>query len=325
MGRRRLTAVLLLGLFVAACSGAGPTSAPGPAEVRVAYQPGPAALPVQLAARNGIFERNGLRVDLTEGNDATVFTTAVAQRRYEIVMSVPSIVLVAAEKGLEVQVVTGLQRSSSANPNLAWITKNPAISALEQLKGRTVAVPSLVGQVTDSFVYLLGRRGVDRKDVRFVQLGTAAMVDQLNAGNVDAAVYGMNLGRQTLARNGIVAHSDVVAQSVQEASGGSVDEAITLLFAAAPGYVAEHPEVIRGFRRSLTEAMDHLRTHDAEARALLQDWLKTSPAAAAAAVLPNWRVELEPAELGPYVTIARATGTITRDPDLAALVWTDRK
>jgi len=318
---RRFTVVLLLGLLVAAC--AGPIPQPGTGEVRVAYQPGPASLPVQFAARSGIFERNGLHVVLTEGNDITVFTTAVAQRRYEIAMSVPSMLLVAAEKGLDVQVVSGLQRSSQSNPNLAWITKDPAVTSLEQLRGRTVAVPALVGQVVDSFTYLLERRGVDRRDVRFVQLGTAAMVDQLNAGHVDAAVYGMNAGRALMERNGIVAHSDVVAQAVQEASDGTVDDAITLLFATEPGYAAEHPEVIRGFRRSLTEAMDHLRSHDADARALLQDWLKMTPEAAGATTLPTWRVEIAAPELVPYATIARATGSITEDPDLHALLWQD--
>lgn len=323
---RSLALALAAALPLVGCGGAapqGPTTASGLAEIRLAYQPGPASLPVEVADRTGIFARNGLRVVRTESNDATVVTTALAQNQYEIAMTVPTTLLVAAEKGLDIQIVSGLQRSSQANPNLAWITKDPSITGLEQLKGRTVAVPALVGQVIDSFVYLLERRGVDRKDVRFVQLGFAAMADQLNAGRVDAAVLGMNLGRPLAARNGFTVHGDVIAQAVAEAGGGTAPDAITLVFAATPAYAMQHPEVIRSFRRSLVEGIAHIASNDAEARTLLQDWLKITPEVARAAVLPSWRIEIDPQELAPYVTIAKEAGTITADPNVDELVWRD--
>ncbi len=187
---RSALAVLLVALVAPGCSGADPSTAPtgpGLTEVRLAYLPGPVSLPFDLAVRNGIFERNGLRVVPTEGLDLTVFTTAVSQGRYEIAMTVPTMALAAAEKGLDVQIVAGLERSSQDRPNLAWVTKDPAIGSVEQLRGKTVAVPALVGQVTDSFRFLLQQRGVDPKEVRFVAVQSGA-IDQLQAGRVDAVV-----------------------------------------------------------------------------------------------------------------------------------------
>jgi len=80
---RSALAVLLVALVALGCSGAYPSTAPtgpGLTEVRLGYLPGPVSLPFEVAVRNGIFERNGLRVVPTEGLDLTVFTTAVAPR-----------------------------------------------------------------------------------------------------------------------------------------------------------------------------------------------------------------------------------------------------
>jgi len=322
---RSALAVLLVTLVAPGCSGPDPSTAPtgpGLTEVRLAYLPGPVSLPFEVAVRNGIFERNGLRVVPTEGLDLTVFTTAVSQGRYEIAMTVPTMALAAAEKGLDVQIVAGLERSSQDRPNLAWVTKDPAIGSVEQLRGKTVAVPALVGQVTDSFKFLLQRRGVDPREVRFVAVQAGAL-DQLQVGRVDAVVHGMVLGRPALAELGLTAHEDVVAQAVQEASGGTIREAFNLAFASQTGYARDHPEVIRAFRKSLNDAIDHLETHDAEARALLQERYKVTPEVAAAAVFPIWKVEVEPEEVAPYVTISRAVGSITGAPDVDRLVWRD--
>ena len=59
-------------------------------------------------------------------------------------------------------------------------------------------------------------------------------------------------------------------------------------------------------------------------RAELRSWLKMPPEVADTAPLPVWEIDVVPADLQPYVTIARSVGSIEHDPDVAALVWQDR-
>ena len=68
--------------------------------LRVAMFPGGASLPVHAAVEKGIFEQNGLRVELTEGPDLPVFMAALAKGQYDIVMSVPTLVMIGARKAL---------------------------------------------------------------------------------------------------------------------------------------------------------------------------------------------------------------------------------
>jgi ABC-type nitrate/sulfonate/bicarbonate transport system substrate-binding protein len=317
----------LLAASLAACGSAGtpPSAAPEPriSEVRVALLPLGSTLPVHVADVKGIFERNGLRLRRTETQDATVLLPALAKGQYDLVLSVPTILLVGATKGLDVQVVSRMARSTAAAPGGGWITRDPAITSLEQLKGKTIGVPALTGQITDAVVYLLQQRGIDRKDVKFQQVPFPTMGDQLKAGRVDAVIAGIPYST-ALAARGFHVHDDVIRVAVREASGGEVDAGTAALFVATSDYTRDHPDAIRAWRRSLNEAIDYLRAHEAEARTLMQTWLEMPPQLAQQAPLPNWQVELTPAELRPYVTISRTVGTIDREPDVDKLVWQDR-
>lgn len=312
-----LTAVLL----VSGCGGGEPApSGTGPrlTEIRIAsYVPGPATTIIELADRKGIFQRHGLQPVRTENRDLAVVLTALSQGDHDVAISVPTMVLAATAKGRQLQIVTGLQRSTPTLPNNVWITKDPSIDTIEELKGKTVAVPALVGQASDAMYYLLQRRGISRAEVTFVAL-SAGITDQLRAGRIDAAVIGA-----AAAGPEFHAHPDPIAQAVFEASGGTVDSAMTFVFTSTPDYTRKHPQVIRAFRAALNEAKDYLESHEAERRELLQSWAKLDPELARRIPLLPWRIEVAPEDLRPYVAISKAVGTIDAEPDLTRLVWQD--
>jgi ABC-type nitrate/sulfonate/bicarbonate transport system substrate-binding protein len=317
MGWRLVCAVLVL--LVGGCS-----PAPQPTElveVRVALVPAYSTLPVHLAQQDGTFARHGLRVEAVDGQDITAFAAGLAQDRYDIAMSVPATVIAASARGLDVVVVSRLQRTTADQPGTVWITRDPGIDSIEQLRGKTVAVPALSGQISDSLIYLLQQRGVGRDEVRFVQLPFAAMADQLKAGRVDVAVAGVPF-KTAMAADGARLHEDVVLEAVRDASGGTVDNSMTALLASSDRFATAHPEVIRAFRAALAEAVAYLDTHEAEELRLLQEWLGTPQTAQRSGGSVRY-LDIAPEDLRPYVTIARAVGTIDRDVDVRELVWQD--
>ena len=319
MGLRRVCAVLVL--LVVGCSPAPPAKT-DLIEVRVALAPLFSTLPVRVAQQDGTFARHGLQVEVTEGTDVTAFAAGLQQDRYDIVMSVPATVVAGAASGLDILVVSRLQRSTADRPGLVWITRDPGITSIEQLRGRTVAVPALAGQISDSLVYLLQRRGIGRDEVRFVQLPFAAMADQLRAGRIDVAVAGPPF-KTAMATQGARLHEDVVLEAVREASGGTVEDAMTSVFASSGRFTAARPDVIRAFRASLGEAIAYLDMHEAEEQRLLQEWLGTPPQTTPRSADAVRVLDIAPEDLRPYVTIAQAVGTIDRDLDVRELVWQD--
>ena len=310
-----------LALVVAGCAtDTASQSSEQPTTLRVGIFPAGSTLPAHAALAKGIFERNGLRVEFTEGTDLPVFIAALAKGQYDIVMSVPTLVMIGVEKGVELQIISSLQRSSSQRPNAVWISKDPTVESLEQLKGKTIAVPSLTGIIIDATRYLLSRNGVARDDVKFVQTPFPTMGDQLAAGRVDAVVASIPFN-DAIAARGFRIHDDVVVDAVRDASGGTVESAMTSVWTASRTFGREHAETVSAWRKSLSAAIEFLDANPAEARQMMQDWLKIPARVLDPAPLPNWDVAITPQELAPYITISKAVGSTHTDPDVNALVW----
>jgi NitT/TauT family transport system substrate-binding protein len=319
---RLLANVLVcLALVVAGCgTDTAPQSGQQLTTLRVGIYPAGSTLPAHAALAKGIFERNGLRVEFTEGTDLPVFMAALAKGQYDIVMSVPTLVMIGVEKGVDLQIISSLQRSSAQRPNAVWITKDPAIESLAQLKGKTIAVPSLTGIIIDATVYLLSRNGVARNDVKFVQAPFPTMGDQLAAGRVDAAVASIPFN-DAIAARGFRIHDDVVVDAVRDASAGTVETAMTSVWVASRTFGREHAETVSAWRKSLSTAIEFLDANPAEARQMMQDWLKIPAGVLDGAPLPDWDVAITPQELPPYITISKAVGSTRSDPDVNTLVW----
>jgi len=288
--------------------------------LRIAMFPGGSTLPAHAALAKGMFERNGLRVELTEGTDLPVFMAALAKGQYDIVMSVPTLVVIGVEKGIDLQIISSLQRSSAQRPNAVWISRDPAIDSLGQLKGKTIAVPSLTGIIIDAIVYLLARNGVSRTDVKFVQTPFPTMGDQLAAGRVDAAVASIPFN-DAIAARGFRLHDDVVVDAVREASAGAVETAMTSVWVASRTFGRDHAATVSSWRKSLRAAIEFLDGNPVEARQMMQDWLKIPAGVLGKAPLPDWDVGITPQELPPYIAISKAVGSTRSDPDVNTLVW----
>jgi len=317
-----LAAVAVLAL-VAGCGDDGDRDAPANPQLthlHVALFPASNTLPVHAAATRGIFERNGLQVDLTEGQDLPLFMAAQSKGQYDIALTTPTLVLLGAQKGLDLQIVSSTAQQSRQRPNAVWITKDASISSLAELKGKTIAVPSLTGIIVDSAVYLLQRDGVERRDVRFVQTPFPAMGDQLEAGHVDAVIATLPYSTAISAR-GFHVHDDVIVEAVHDASDGTVDNAITTVWSAPRQFAVDNPEAIAAWCTSLREAIEFLDDNPSDARALMAEWLKIPVDVLEQAPLPDWTVDITPQQLMPYVGIARAVGSLDSDPDVNSLVW----
>lgn len=319
---RVLTNVLAcLALVVAGCGTDTTSGTDQPlTQLRVAMFPSGSTLPAHAAQAKGIFEQNGLHVELTEGTDLPVFMAALAKGQYDIVMSVPTLAMIGAEKGIDLQIISSLQRSSAQRPNAVWITKDPAIESLAQLKGKTIAVPSLTGIIIDAMVYLLSRNGVARNDVKFIQTPFPTMGDQLAAGRVDAAVASIPFN-DAIAARGFRVHDDVVVDAVRDASAGAVTSAMTSVWVASRTFGRDHADTVSAWRKSISAAIEFLDSNPAGARQMMQDWLKIPARVLDGAPLPDWDVAITPHELAPYVAISKAVGSTHTDPDVSTLVW----
>jgi NitT/TauT family transport system substrate-binding protein len=318
---RSLIVLMTAALVLAGCSddtASPPESALTP--VRVAMFSGGSTLPAHAAIKTGIFERNGLQVELTESSDLPVLMAALAKGQYDIVMSGPTLVLIGTEKGLDLQIISSLQRSSQQRPNAVWITRDPSIQSVAQLRDKTIAVPALTGMIMDATVYLLSRSGVGRDQVKFLATPFPTMGDQLAAGHTDAAVASIPFN-DAIAARGFHIHDDIIVEAVSEASGGAIDTAMTSVWVTTGAFAREHPATVQAWNKSIRDSIAYLDGNAAEARVMMHDWLKIPTQVLERSPLPDWDTDISPQEMAPYIAISQAVGSTKSDPDVNALVW----
>ncbi len=204
-------------------------------------------LPAWVAKDTGIFEKNGLHVDLIFFTGGSTSILALVSGDVPITqVSGPGVVnsvLAGSDAAFVAAGITSL--------NYVLIGK-PGVTKPEQLKGGTVAI-SRFGSATDSIArFALKKIGfTPGKDVTIVQVGSGP--DRFNAaltGKVTAAV--INPPSSFLAeKKGLVVLADVAKMGLIFQHTGAV---------TTRRFIKEHPDTVRSYVRSHMEAVARIWT-----------------------------------------------------------------
>jgi ABC-type nitrate/sulfonate/bicarbonate transport system substrate-binding protein len=214
------------------------------------------ALPAWIAKDAGIFEKNGLDVQLVFFTGGTTAVMALVSADTPITQLAGAAVVNSVLAGSDAALVAGGVTSLNY-----YLLARPDIKSPEQLKGGSVAI-SRFGSSSDFIArYALQKIGLTPgKDVTIVQIGsTTARVDAALSGRVQATVVnppasiiaqkrGMNM-LADLPKLGLVYQHTAVATTRK--------------------YIREHPDIVRRYVKSQVEAVHRIYTDkEASVRAL---------------------------------------------------------
>jgi NitT/TauT family transport system substrate-binding protein len=214
------------------------------------------ALPAWIAKDAGIFEKNGLDVQLVFFTGGTTAVMALVSADTPITQLAGAAVVNSVVAGSDAVLIAGGVTSLNY-----YLLARPDIKTPEQLKGGSVAI-SRFGSSSDFIArYALQKIGLTPgKDVTIVQIGsTTARVDAALSGRVQATVVnppasiiaqkrGMNM-LADLPKLGLVYQHTAVATTRK--------------------YIREHPDIVRRYVKSQVEAVHRIYTDkEASVRAL---------------------------------------------------------
>ena len=214
------------------------------------------ALPAWIAKDAGIFERNGLDVQLVFFTGGTTAVMALVSADTPIAQLAGPAVLHSVLAGSDGAIIAGGVTSLNY-----YLLSRPEIKTPEQLRGGSVAI-SRFGSSSDFIArYALSKVGLTPgKDVTIVQIGsTTARVDSALAGRVQATVVqppasiiaqkrGMNV-LADLPKLGLVYQHTAAATTRK--------------------YIREHSDIVRRYVKSQVEAVHRIYTDkEASIRAL---------------------------------------------------------
>ena len=214
------------------------------------------ALPAWVAKDAGIFEKNGLDVQLVFFTGGTTAVMALVSADTPMAQLAGPAVINSVMAGSDGAIIAGGVTSHNY-----YLLSRPEIKTPEQLKGGSVAI-SRFGSSSDFIArYALSKVGLTPgKDVTIVQIGsTTARVDSALAGRVQATVVQppASIIAQKRGMN-ILADLPKLGLVYQHTSAATTRK-----------YIREHPDIVRRYAKSQVEAVHRIYTDkEASIRAL---------------------------------------------------------
>lgn len=306
-----VAAVVTLGAL-AGCASAEEPGTSQSTSVRVALVPATVTAQVVIADDQGIFADHGLDVEITQSPNLGTFVPALGSQ-YDIVYGTPADLILAASKGFDITLVSGAYDDSTENSQAAIIAgKDSGIDDVAGLEGKRIAVPTLAGTLAATLFGALQDAGLAKEDVTLVEVPFPNMLDQLNAGQVDAvlAVHPFV--------GGIAAQGHAV---LLDPFLAVADPVLAGMWAVDGAWAEANPEVVEAFIAALDEADEWTAANPDDARQVIADSLGLPPEVAAKVLLPAYTTAITSDQLVPWIELLQRTSQLEGEgPDPADFV-----
>ena len=209
---------------------------------------------IYTALDRGYFKRAGLDVKPQVPSDPSAPIKEVAAGRVDLAISYEPEVLLAAERGLDVEAVAAVVDS----PLTSLISlPRGAIASPADLNGKTVGTAGIPYQ-SDYLVTILETAGLSPSSAEEVNVGLN-LLPAVISGRVDAILGGFrNIEGVDLRLRGLAPR----VIPVDQLGVPTYDE---LVLVARKSTVDDHPEAIRAFISALARGTDYARGHPQEA------------------------------------------------------------
>lgn len=186
----RRDAIRLIGV-PALVAAAAPVAAQALIPVRVGASTDEGLWPLLYAMKSGLFQKNGLDVQLTPLANGAALASAVAGGAVDIAKSSLMVLIAAHARGVPFKLVAGAAMHDSNDiADQLMVLKDSPFTSLGQAGGKTVAVNVLNSLEVYGTRLLIDKSGGDSATVKFVEMPFGAMLGGLEQGQCDIAAIG---------------------------------------------------------------------------------------------------------------------------------------
>lgn len=260
-------------------------------------------IPAFVAKEKGLFEKHGLDVTMQLVPVGSTIAGAMAGGSLQVGTLTPTALLVAQEGGIDLRIVAGASFQDKNNITAGVVARNGGdIKNAADFPGKRVGVPGINALQHIAFVKWLEDRGVNSKQVRFVEAFFPQMPDLLRAGQLDAALpVEPFLGRIIDSNAGYM-----VAQYTADISPRYVESFYTM----TKDFIQRNPSVAKSFKAAIGEAMLWMKENEPEARRTQIHYLKFPEELAMNIPLSTLGLEVGEQDLQFWIDVCKEVGLI---------------
>jgi NitT/TauT family transport system substrate-binding protein len=223
-----------------------------------------------IAKKNGIFEKNGLDVELIEFRNGNEAIAANRGGSVDFIQSIPGTVMISMERGFDLVLLTQNEIARAQGPDAGSIQvlADSPYQKLADLAGKKLAVSGLHSQMSVSVQTAFEKAGVDWKKLQVMELPFTAMNDALRNRQVDAVAQLDPYTTQLRTSGGRVL-SWLYVDAVPEQPIGA--------WYAQRAFVDKNRDATLRYVKSIQEAIDWLNADEARARKEITEFTGLDP------------------------------------------------
>jgi NitT/TauT family transport system substrate-binding protein len=290
------------------------SSSGGVTTVKVGLIPIVDVAPLYLGQAKGIFEKHGLKLDVTTAQSGAAIVPGVVSGQFQFGFSNVTSLMIAQTSNVPVQAVANAIASTGVQGKdfgAVTVKQDSAIKTAKDLEGRTVANNALKNINETAVRASVSKAGGDPDKVKFVEMAFDQMPAALDSGQVDAAM----VVEPALAT--------VKSQGGREIASPFLDVAPNLTIAmyfTSTQYQQRNPELVKKFQEATAESLAYADSHPDEARDIVTTYTKIPAAVLGDVVLPKWPAEPNRASIEALAKLGEQDGLFKSSQDLDKLL-----
>lgn len=277
------------------------TPAGAQTKITIGYTGANAFLAAFVAKDQGFFQKRGLDVILLRLPVGSTIPAAIMGDSLQIGTLTPPVFIQAVEGGLPLQIVAAATLQTKDNITAGVVARAAAnIAGPGDFRGKKVGVPGLNGVQHVMFMKWLTDRGIDPKQVTFIETAFPQMGDLLKAAQIDAALP----VEPFLARIKDSKAGALVANYTAEVAASYLES----FYAAKKEWIDANPKAVTDFRAALNDALSFIQNQTEEAKKSQIVYLGLSPQIVATLPLPTLVTEVEPEQVRYWIDLTKNFG-----------------
>lgn len=261
---------------------------PEVSELRVGLIPIVDVAPVYIAQSEGIFEEEGLTVEVQDGVGGAAIIPAMIAGELDVSFGNYVSMILAENEGLGLALVAEGNRAVDGFSGV-FVLPDSDIQEAADLEGATVAVNTLNNVGTVAISAVLEEQGVDPESIEFIEVPFPEMGATLERGDVDA-IWVVEPFTSNV-------QATLDAREIIDPFSGPTEGLPVAGYAVTADFAEENPNTVAAFRRAI-EAASQMASDDPDlvTEALLS-YTEIPEEAAGGVTQPEWVASLDPNEV----------------------------
>lgn len=306
-------AVLLAGCGASDGAGAA-TNDSGLTEVTVGVLPIADTAAIYLGKEAGFFEEEGLDLKLETTSGGAAAIPGVVSESFDFAYSNIVSVMVAQDKGLELQfVANGVNVTAESDSGISALVvpKGSDIASVADLEGKKVSVNTLSNMGDIAIKKLVEDAGRDPAAIEFVEIGFPDAPAAIVNGQVDAAWI-----VEPFITKAVEDDAKVVSWILKEMH----PELSAAGYFTTTKKIESDPELVEGFASAMDKSLEYAEANPDEVRRILGTYTNISDDLRSTMTLPRFQPGFNKEAVQVFGDAAVKYGTLSKAPDLERIL-----